>query len=147
MGKAITYLSILIFIDLLFIITGQICTGADSCTISSLIFDTLLNLGKVSGSQLMFAFIGDLYNLLSSNTGIFSIIAGIGMATLGSVITKSDSLLFLAVAGAALSILVNDFVQIYLYLASLSPIFSVLIMGPIIILFIFTIVDRSRGKD
>ena len=147
MGKLIFFVSFLIFLDLLFIMTGQICLTGDDCTMGGIIFETLMNLGSVSGGKLFLALIGDVFNLVTSTTGILGIIGGVAAVTIGSIVTKSDSILFLAALGTTFAVFVNDFVNIYLYLSGLNQVLATIVMGGIILTFIFVIIDWARGKD
>lgn len=147
MGKAITYLVILIFLDLFFIVTGQICSGTTECSISSIVFNALLDLGNLSLLGFMRQLFGDLFNFASSSTGVLSMLVGAIGVTLGAVITRSDALLFLGTAGIPLVIIGSDFTIIFRYLSSLNPVLAVIIMAPIMLMYVMVIVDWSRGKD
>ena len=147
MGKAITYITILIFIDMFFIVTGQVCSGAESCSIGSIIFNAILDLGNLSATDFFKNLLGNILDFASSTTGIWSLIVGAVGVGIGTFLTKSDSLLFLSTAGIALGVLTSDFVFIYKYLASLNQILATLVMAPIMILYVLVILDWSRGKD
>lgn len=147
MGKAITYLTILIFLDLFFVATGQICSGTTPCTLTSILFNAVLDLGNLSVSQFMAQLFGDIFDFVGSPTGIISILAGAIGVTIGSLVTRSDSLLFLSTAGLALGVLASDFVVIFRYLFSLNPVLAIFVMAPTMIIFVLVIVDWSRGKD
>lgn len=146
MGKLIYYISLLVFIDLLFIVTGQILsTGTPS--ISSIILNAILDLPNLTFSGFFRQLIGDIFNLANSTTGIMGLLGGIAGVTIGTLITKSDSLLWLSVIGASVGLLVSDFVFIFSYLASLNSILATMIMAPIIVVFVLILIDWSRGKD
>lgn len=133
MGRLTTFITILIFIDLLFILTGQI----GEISSSSIILNTILNLGNIFGSPfyiLVFVVaIGGIAAVTGVNTGIINK-AGID---------------FLAFTGLAISLgfLAGDFVSIFVYLFTLNEILAVVIMSPIIIIFLLSVLEWLRGKD
>ncbi len=133
MGKLVTYLSMMIFIDLFFIITGQI--GQVSST--SIILNTILDLSNIFGSA---------FYILLFITAIGGIAVTSGVTT--GIINKAgiDLLAFTATA-VSLSFLVGDFLSIFNYLFTLNAVLATLIMAPIIILFLLTIFEWLRGKD
>ncbi len=141
MGKLIKFLTLIIMVDLLFVITGQ---APDSLT--SIIFSTLLDIGNVSTSELMTTFIGNIFTSTSSATGVLALVASIATVAVGVVFSRSESLLFASFA-VPLGLLANDLVFIASYLIGLNAILGTLIMGPIIILYVFTILEWIRGKD
>ena len=133
MGKMFTYLTILIFIDLMFLITGQL-TG----TLTSMIFEILLDVSVVRTSSF---WIG----LISGAAGIQSFITA-SLVTVGFILTKSDTVLYAAIAGS-LGILVVDFVVIFNILKVYSPILATLVIAPIAIMYVLTIAEWARGRD
>ncbi len=145
MGKLITYLIALIFIDLLFIITGQVC-GVDACSLGSIIFNALLNLGALNFTQFFTELIGDFLNLATSTTGILSLLATGGVIIGAFLATREITILFIPLA-LTLAVIAGDFIFIYTELFKFSPILATLIMSPIIIIYAFVIVEWLRGKD
>lgn len=133
MGKLVTYISFMIFIDLFFIITGQI----GQVSSSSIILNAILNLGNIFGSS---------FYILLFVTAIGGIAVTSGVTT--GIINKAgiDLLAFTATA-VSLSFLVGDFLSIFNYLFTLNEVLAVLIMAPIIILFLLSIFEWLRGKD
>jgi len=134
MGKMIHYLTLLIFIDLFFLVTGQYSILSPT----SLIVDTLLNISNITGLSF--------YLLIFGTAGIAGIAVVAGVST--GIINKAgiDILAFVSVA-LGLAALVGDFVSIYVYLASYNDVLALFVMGPIIILFLMTVVEWLRGKD
>ena len=133
MGKLVTYLSILIFVDLLFIVTGQI--GAISST--SIILNTILDLGNLFGSP---------FYILLFVTAIGGIAVTSGVTT--GILNKAGiDLLAFVVTAVALAALGGDFLSIFTYLFALNEILAMFIMAPLIILFLMSVFEWLRGKD
>ncbi len=130
--------------DLLFIVTGQACS-VDTCSSGSIVFNALINLSSFNFTVFFKELIGDVLNLAGSGAGIASLVAGVSV-TLGTVLTKSDSVLFIPVA-LTFGIIGADFIVIYALLSSINTIAATLIMGPIMVLYAVTVVDWVRGKD
>lgn len=145
MGKLVTFITILIVVDLLFIMTGQLCTDG-SCSLGSIIIQTILNLQDGVGLTLFHELIGSLSDLFSSSTGVLSLVAGAATVITGLVFSKNDSLIFIPI-GATFAIMASDFVFIYVYLESLNFYLATITMGVIIVIYILTIVEWIRGKD
>ena len=76
MGKVVTFLTILIFIDLLFIATGQVCSSEAGCSLGSIIFNAILNLADFNASTFFGELIGNIGDLFNSGTGIFALVVG-----------------------------------------------------------------------
>lgn len=156
MGKLVTFLTMLMMIDLMFIVTGQLCNSGDACSFTSIIFAMMINPSTSTLSTWFTAIIGNIGDLLagsSTSGGMGSLLgylaAGAGIAvTVGSLIfgVKNDAVLF-ATTGIALSLLVGDFVNIYAYLYSGNPVVATIIMSPITVLYVFTCLEWLRGKD
>lgn len=141
MGKLITLVTILICVDIMFIITGQA-----SFTLSSIMFDAIFNIGRVSVSSWFTQIIGDLGNLVSSPSGIASLLAGIGAVATGYFFSTTDTKLFIPM-GITLGLLTSDYVNIYVALREQSEILSLIIFAPIIIIYTLVVVEWVRGKD
>ena len=133
MGKLVSYISILVAIDLMFLITGQL--AGDSPT--SIIIRAFLDPANIKTSAFWSTFLGIV--------GIAGIAATAGV-TSGIVTRGIDVLAFTAMA-LALSLLIGDFVTIYVFLSSLNRVLATLVMAPILMLFVVTIVEWLRGKD
>ena len=145
MGKLIGFITFLIFADLFFLATGQICAHG-VCTLTSIIFNAILDVGKISTTQLFSELIGNISNLFNSSTGIAALGAS-GAVTIGAFIMTKEFRVLLIPIALTLALLVNDFVVIGTYLASLNPILAVFIMAPISIIYILTVVEWLIGKD
>ncbi len=133
MGKMFTFLTILLFIDLMFLITGQI-TG----TLTSMMFEVLLDVSLLRSGAFW-------SSLISGASGIASLLT-ISAVTVGFIITKSDTLLY-APIGIALANLVVDFIVVYNLLRIHNPILATMIMAPLIIMYALTAAEWLRGKD
>lgn len=148
MGKAIGFLSFLIFLDLFFIITGQVCADG-TCSLGSIIINALLNIGQIPVGELFAEFLGDALGVIAgstSTTGILSLLATGGVIITAFVATKEFRLLLIPIT-LTLSVMAFDFVVIISYLLQQNFILGTLLGGPIIILYIFTIVEWLIGKD
>ncbi len=133
MGKLQTYVSILIFVDLMLIITGQL-TG----TLTSAIFEVLLDVSLLRST----AFWSGLIQGASGIATLFTVSA----VTVGFIITKSDTLLYVGM-GVFFANLSVDFIVIYNYLRIFNPVLATMVMGPLIIMYAITTVEWLRGKD
>lgn len=151
MGRMNTYLTILICLDLLFIVTGQLCSGVGSCSFTSIIFSMIINPQAATFSTWWSGLIGNLGSLLSGNASsgqIGQLLASGATALIaaGSLIfgLKNDSILF-AGTGLLLSLLAGDFILIYQYLASFNVVVATLLMSPIIVIYVFSCLEWVRG--
>lgn len=150
MGRLTTYLTILIVMDLLFIITGQLCANGQ-CSFTSVIFSMAINpsLSIVSDwFKTLIASTADIFQGDASPGAIGTLLGFVATAGVaaGSLIfgLKNDSILF-ASTGFALALLVGDFINIYTYFYSFSPVFALLMFSPITILYVFTCLEWVRG--
>ncbi len=132
MGKLIRMVSILLFIDLLFIITGQIVTNSPTSAITQ----ALLDPGNIQSSQIWTLIITGGLTLLTLTT---SVVVGI--------VTRNVEFFFFIPIALGMATMVGDFATIFVHLASLNIVFATIIMAPIMILFLFTILEWLRGKD
>ncbi len=131
MGKMLTFVSILIFIDLLFLTTAQF--GLESP--GSVILNAINDLSTLKTANIWIVLIDGLSGLVIAT----AVIAGL-------VTRSSDIAIFFAMAGT-LALLIGDFLAIYIYLASISFIFATIVMAPIGIIFTFVVIDWAKGKD
>lgn len=136
MGKAYFYLLILICVDLLFIITGQV-TG----TTTSIIFQAIANPATLRTGTYWLSLIGS----IATTAGILGLI-GAAAVTISTIVTKSDTLLFIPIA-FTLALLTTDFITISTYLNTFSPILSAIIITPLIIGYVFIVLEWVKGKD
>ncbi len=133
MGKLTTMLGILIFIDILFLVTGQI----DLSSGTSVVTGALLDPSLFKTSVFFAIFLG--------TAGIAGLVATSGVTT-GILANATNVLAFIAMAIAMIALL-GDFITVYMTLNALNPVLSKLIMGPIIMIFAVTIAEWLRGKD
>ena len=136
MGKLINLIAILIFIDLLFIITGQ------------------LTINDASPSSLILQAIIDPQTILSTDFfKTFFVVAGVSVLTVGGavlvgIINKAGiDILGFATATVLLTGLAGDYIVIWNILRVAIPILATLIFAPIIVIFIFVLVEWVRNKD
>jgi len=133
MGKLVSYISILVAIDLLFLITGQL--GTESTT--SIIIGSILD-----PSSITFA---NLWKTLILTAGIGGLTLAAGVFT-GIISRASEVIIFIPIA-LGLSVLVGDFISVFNYLRSFNLVLATLVMAPIIIIFVVTILEWLRNKD
>ncbi len=147
MGKFWRFLTILVFIDLFFIITGQIApSGAPgSGSIGSIILNAILNVGDLTFTQLFSEVAGDVNNLFDSPTGFAAILLG-GAVTLGTVFTRTNAILF-TVVGFTFSLLTADFIFIFVYLASFNSVWATVIIAPMALMYVITVLEWVKGTD
>lgn len=144
MGKLVTFLSILIFIDLLFLATGQICARGD-CTFTSIIFDAMFKIGDMKNSQIFLELIGNIFDKLSSATGILALLSS-GAVLVAYIATKEFRLLLIPMV-ITFAVLISDFVTISVVLWDINKLLAVFIMSPISIIYTITVVEWFIGKD
>lgn len=145
MGKLITFITILIFLDLFFIATGQVCNVSTGCSLGSILLNSLLDLENITAGTFFTNLIGNIGDLFNSGTGIAAIALG-ATVLIGSLFIPGDIRFFLPVT-FSLALLTSDFVFIASYLISLNAILGTFIMAPIILIYILTVVEWLRGKD
>ena len=131
MGKLVSFIIMLVVIDLLFLITGQL--GLDSP--SSLILDIIQDPSTITQTSFWTVLI----------TGV-TLLAAVGGVIAGIVTRSSDVTIFI-VMGSALALLIGDFAAIYILLANSNRILATIIMSPILIIFSLVIIEWIRGKD
>ncbi|KKN09623.1 hypothetical protein LCGC14_1044780 [marine sediment metagenome] len=132
MGKLISYLSIIVLIDLIFLITGQLTQSSPT----SVIINAVLDPANIEISQLFILLI----------TGGISLLA-VGAAVVVGVISRSFEIILFIPVAISLSVLIGDFATVFVYLASINVVWATVIMAPIMVLFVMTIVEWLRGKD
>lgn len=133
MGKLITFLSILIVIDILFLITGQL--NLDSNT--SMVTGAILNPTAFKTSVFFLLFFGI--------AGIGGLIATSGVTT-GIFATGTNILAFTAMA-ITMTGLLGDFITIFNTLRDHNIVLATIVMAPILLLFTVTLAEWLRGKD
>lgn len=130
MGKMVNLIVMLICVDILFLITGQI----ELSSTSSVIQTAITNPEGLEDSNF--------WTVLVTGIAALAVLGGVVV----SLFTKSDSILFITMA-IGLSLLIGDYVNIYSYLASVNTILATVLFVPIIVLFTLIVVEWARGKD
>lgn len=131
MGKLVTFISILIFIDLIFLITGQLAIDSPS----SVILSAIVNPSDIRTSNFWAVLIAG----LSALSIVSAIVAGL-------VTRSSDLAIFFGMAGT-LALLIGDYITIFDYLYSINDVFATVILMPIILMFTLIIIEWARSKD
>ena len=143
MGKMVTMLTMLICIDIMFIILAPVA----NLNLSSILVSAIFNLGSLSFSSWVGNLFGNVLDFLSSDSGTLAAILGVGTSVVaGITFRSSDTILFIPMA-LVLGGLVSDYIAIAGYMAAFSPVLTVMIMAPITIMFIFVAIEWARGKD
>ena len=133
MGKLVTYLSILIFIDLGFLITGQL----DLDSPFSIVTGALLNPSAIKTSVFFLLFLGI--------AGIAGLIATSGVTT-GFIANATNVLAFTVMAIGMIGLL-GDFLAVYNVLRVYNEVLAIVIISPLLMIFIVTIAEWLRVKD
>lgn len=133
MGKLMTYVTILIFIDILFLVTAQFVIASPS----SVIINSINDLSTLTSSNF--------WQILISTTGI-STLAITAVVIAGLITRASDILIFVPMA-VGLALLIGDYIAIFSYIASINKVFALLTFVPIVVMFSLVIVEWLRGKD
>ena len=133
MGKLVTYLSILIFVDLCFLLTGQVDLESDL----SIVTGAILNPSLIKTSVFFLLFLGI--------AGIAGLIATTGVTT-GIFANATNVLAFTAMAVGMIGLL-GDFLTIYNTLRVYNEVLAIIIIAPLLMIFIATIAEWLRVKD
>ncbi|KKM62199.1 hypothetical protein LCGC14_1524070 [marine sediment metagenome] len=136
MGKMINLIIILVFIDLLFIVTGQLSIAETNP--SSLILQAILDPQTILSTQFFTLFfrVAGLATILTTGAVLVGIINKAGIDIIG-----------FASATVLLTGLAGDYITIWNLLRAQNPVLATLIFAPIILMFIFILVEWVRGKD
>jgi hypothetical protein len=148
MGKMIFYVTAIVMIELLLLITGQLCTtesGTQVCGLGSIIFKAVLNFQDLTFGQFFNELIGDVSTFFTSTTGIGALVAAAGVTIGAFLLTSSDIRLFIPIA-FTLALIVSDFVFLFNNLG-INVIAASLILIPLGMSFTIVVIDWLRGKD
>ncbi len=132
MGKLVSFISILIFVDLLFLITGQLVITSPT----SVFLQAILDPSSLQSSQIWVLFVTA---GMATLTIIGSVVAGI--------VTRNVEFFFFVPIALGMVTMAGDFITIFLYLASLNIVLATVTLAPIIVLFVLVIMEWLRGKD
>jgi len=133
MGKLANFIVILVFLDLLFIVTGQIGINSPS----SIIFQALISPGDIQASTMWILIIGAI--------GVAGLAGSAG--AISGIVTTPLEIAALTVTAIFLAGIAGDFISIYNILRVHNEILALIFMSPIIVLFAFTIVEWLLKKD
>jgi len=144
MGKVITFLTILIFIDILFIATGQLFASGTP-TLTSIILNGIINLADLNFTAFFTEIIGDFSDLFSSTTGLAALAVGAGVLV-STFFISAELRLFVPIA-LTLGLLASDFIVIFMILRASNALLATFIFAPIILIYVFTVVEWLKNKD
>ena len=133
MGKLLNYMLILVMIDVLFLVTGQL--GLNSPT--SVIIGAIQNLSDIKGTTLFIAILGI--------AGIAALASTAGVKS-GLFSSAIQATLFIPMA-LGLAAMIGDFVTVFNKLADFNFVLATVVMSPIMVIFIFVVAEWVRGKD
>ena len=131
MGKLVSFIIILVIIDLLFLITGQLTLDSPSSLIINVIQDPSII------TQASF------WTILITGIGALAVTT----AVIAGIVTRQSDIVLFITMGTALALLIGDFAVIYVHLASFNRTLATLIMSPILLIFTLIIIEWIRGKD
>lgn len=133
MGKLVQMMMILVVIDILFLVTGQLGQTSPSAFMINLISDPT----NITASQF--------WNVLISGGGITTLLATTGVI-IGALISATNIIIFLPM-GIILASLIGDYVTLFLTLSSHNPVFATIVMVPLMVAYIITVIEWIRAKD
>jgi len=133
MGKLVTLVSILIFIDMAFLLTGMLDISSNTSFVTGAILDP----SAIRTSIFFLVFLGAV--------GIGSLVAQSSVSS--GIITRGLDVLAFTAMAVALGGFIGDFITIYLTLNANNPVLSKVIMAPLTMVLIMTIAEWLRGKD
>ena len=131
MGKLISFIIMLVVIDLLFLITGQLTLDSPS----SLIINVIQDPSTIVQTNF--------WTILITSIGLLAVTT----AVIAGIVTRSSDVVIFITMGTALALMIGDFAVIYNHLASINRPFATIIMSPILLIFTFIIIEWVRGKD
>ncbi len=135
MGKQQTFILILVFIDILFLATGQLALESSS----GLLIDGILNPESFKTLNFWSSFVDGFANALSTLAVLTTVVVGFT--------TRASDILIFIPLGILLSLMVSDYINIFTYLASFNFVLAVLIFVPFIIMYGFVVIEWVRGKE
>lgn len=134
MGRATNLIIVLVFLDLIFLITGQYAFQSPGASLLQVVFQPEL----LKDSNWWGAFFNANGTLLT----------GIGIVVVATAAATRDFKTTLAVAAVAtLSLLATDFIAIYIKLQQANPIIALLIFSPLVIYSAWTAFEWVLQKD
>lgn len=131
MGKLVSLILILVIVDILFLLTGQLAIDSPS----SLIIAAIQDPSALTGLNWWVIIINQI-----------SILALTSTVVVGLVTRASDILVWIPTS-LVFSVLIGDYLTIYNTLASINTPLAIAIMSPILIVFALTLLEWVRGKD
>ena len=136
MGKMIYFITALVFIDLFFIITGQLTINETNP--SSLILQAIIDPQTILSTQFFATFfsVAGLATILTTGAVLVGIINKAGIDIIG-----------FASATVILAGLTGDYLTIWGILRNANVVLATLSFSAIMIIFIFVLVEWVRGKD
>ncbi len=145
MGKLLFFIAIIIFVDLLFLTTGQLCATGE-CSLSSIIFASILQPANILNGQLFNELIGSVISKFSSLTGFLSL-AATGGVLIGAFLATKEFRILLIPLALTMALIAGDLVFIFAMLNSINPVFGAFVSVPLGVMYIFVVVEWWRGKD
>ncbi len=133
MGKFVSYFAILVAIDLMFLVTGQLALNSNL----SLIVGALIDPSNIDISSLFI-------NIFIA--GGLALVA-LGAAVLVGIVSRTENLIYVGIAITLANLLIGDFITIFNNLRAYNPVLAIMVMSPLMILFVIIMLEWARGKD
>ena len=130
MRTALTLLFIMYGIMMGFYFFGLVPSGS-----TSVFYNLLFNSGDITQSSI--------FSLLLSSLSI----VGVGIAIVFGYVTKNYELMAFAPIALALLNLVPDWISIFNIVAQASRVLAIMLIAPLMIAYVFVIMDYWRGRD
>lgn len=133
MGKTMYMISLIIFVDLLFITFWGATTS-----LQSIVWSWLLDPANFEGNLITIG-LQALFSTIAAGA-----IAAVVVALSGA---KTDTVLFAVFAAGTLYNVGKDFVFMFQEVSKINEVLAVVMMAPFIIMFGFMVIEWLRGKD
>lgn len=148
MGRLITLLTFIIFIEMLFIATGQLCQAEVGCSFTSNLFNAIMSFstGDLTNTSLATELLGSLADLFNSTTGLLALTAT-GAVFVGTFLKTGEFRILLIPITFVFIVITSDWLLISSKLTQINPVLGIIMMAPISIVYIFTVLEWWRGND
>jgi hypothetical protein len=147
MGKFIYFIAMIIFLDLMFFIF----INPESYSLTSVIWTSISALSSGQGwGSIVAILLDNIVSRLLIIAGV-AILAGVLLRFVGGSSTNTETYIWTIIASEFLISIGADFVVVFRMLANVKPplttIFALILFLPIIIIFVFLLLEWIRGKD
>ena len=133
MGKAIKLISIILFVDILFITFWSGSTSLESIIVSWITSPASFN------TNLVIVALKSLFTTIAAGA-----LAAVVVALSGA---KTDTVLFAGFASAVLVNIGKDYLFMYQQVATINSILALIAIFPFVVMFSFIVIEWLRGRD